>query len=214
MERQDSPPRRYKSVLRTEQANATRHRVLEAAGHCFAAKGFTATTLGAIAAEAGVSVETVQSHGPKRRLLLAALETASAGVDGGRSILEVPAAKAVMAEENVREALTGLAHFAADLNARVGRLWQAVVSAAQGDPDIAAAHSALQTRIRADFVQVAQVLGQRGGLRPDLDTEDVAATLWVLTSPYQYELLVVQSEWTQERYRAWLARVVSEAVLP
>ena len=119
MERQDSPPRRYKSVLRTEQANATRHRVLEAAGHCFAAKGFTATTLGAIAAEAGVSVETVQSHGPKRRLLLAALETASAGVDGGRSILEVPGAKAVMAEENVREALTGLAHFAADLNARV-----------------------------------------------------------------------------------------------
>ena len=208
-----SRPRRYRSALRDEQASATRQRVLASAGRCFAAKGFTATTLGAIADDAGVSVETVQAHGPKKRLLLAALEAASAGVDGGRSILELPEARAVLAEENARDGLLGLASFAAELNGRIGRLWQAMAAAAQGDPDIAAAHAGLQERIRADFLTVARLLQQRGGLRTDLPVEDVALTLWLLTSPYQHEHLVVQAGWTAERYLAWLQRVLLEAAL-
>jgi AcrR family transcriptional regulator len=199
--------------LREEQASATRQRVLESAGRCFAAKGFTATTLGAIAADAGVSVETVQAHGPKKRLLLAALEAASAGVDGGRSILDVPEAQAVLAQEDAREGLLGLASFAAELNGRIGRLWQAMAAAAQGDPEIASAHAGLQERIRTDFLQVARLLQQRGGLRSDVPVEEVALTLWLLTSPYQYEHLVVQAGWTPQRYLAWLQRVVLEAAL-
>jgi AcrR family transcriptional regulator len=187
--------------------------VLESAGRCFAAKGFTGTTLGAIAADAGVSVETVQAHGPKKRLLLAALEEASAGVDGGRSILDVPEAQAVLAEENVREGLLGLASFAAELNCRIGRLWQAMAAAAQGDPEIAAAHAGLQERIRTDFLKVARLLQQRGGLRTDIPVEEVAVTLWLLTSPYQYEHLVVQSGWAPERYLGWLQRMLLEAAL-
>jgi AcrR family transcriptional regulator len=199
--------------LREEQASATRQRVLEAAGRCFAAKGFTATTLGAIAADAGVSVETVQGHGPKKRLLLAALEAASAGEDGGRSILEVPEAQAVLAEEDARAGLLGLASFAAELNGRIGRLWQAMAAAAQGDPEIASAHAGLQERIRTDFRKVAGALQQRGGLRSDVPLEEVALTLWLLTSPYQYEHLVVQAGWTPQRYLAWLQRALLEAAL-
>ncbi|CAI3796555.1 TetR/AcrR family transcriptional regulator [Pseudarthrobacter sp. MM222] len=213
MATETSRPRRYRSTLRDEQASATRRRVLESAGRCFAAKGFPATTLGAIAADAGVSVETVQAHGPKTRLLLAALEAASAGVDGGRSILEVPEARAVLAQENARDALLGLASFAAELNGRIGRLWQAMAAAAQGDPDIASAHAGLQERIRADFLIVARLLQQRGGLRTDLPVEEVALTLWLLTSPYQHEHLVVQAGWTGQRYLAWLQRVLLEAAL-
>lgn len=213
MATQTSPPRRYRSALRDEQASATRRRVLDSAGRCFAANGFTATTLGVIAADAGVSVETVQAHGPKKRLLLAALEAASAGVDGGRSILELPEARAVLAEEHARDALLGLASFAAELNGRIGRLWQAMAAAAQGDLDIAAAHAGLQERIRTDFLTIARLLRQRGGLRTDLPVEEVALTLWLLTSPYQHEHLVVQAGWTAERYLAWLQRVVLEAAL-
>ena len=213
MATETSRPRRYRSALRDEQASATRRRVLESASRCFAAKGFTATTLGAIADDAGVSVETVQAHGPKKRLLLAALEAASAGVDGGRSILELPEARAVLAEENARDGLLGLASFAAELNGRIGSLWQAMAAAAQGDPDIASAHAGLQERIRADFLTVARLLQQRGGLRTDLPVEEVALTLWLLTSPYQHEHLVVQAGWTAERYLAWLQRVVLEAAL-
>lgn len=208
-----SRPRRYRSALREEQASATRQRVLESAGRCFAAKGFTATTLGAIAADAGVSVETVQAHGPKKRLLLAALEAASAGQEGGRSILEVPEAQAVLAQEDARAGLLGLASFAAELNGRIGRLWQAMAAAAQGDPEIASAHAGLQERIRTDFLTVTRLLQQRGGLRSDVPLEEVALTLWLLTSPYQYEHLVVQAGWTSQHYLAWLQRMVLEAAL-
>lgn len=213
MAMETSRPRRYRSALREEQASATRQRVLESAGRCFAAKGFTGTTLSAIAADAGVSVETVQAHGPKKRLLLAALETASAGEEGGRSILEVPEAQAVLAQEDARAGLLGLASFAAELNGRIGRLWQAMAAAAQGDPEIASAHADLQERIRTDFLKVAGLLQQRGGLRSDVPLEEVALTLWLLTSPYEYEHLVVQAGWTPQRYLAWLQRVVLEAAL-
>ncbi|MDQ0821665.1 hypothetical protein QFZ79_004040 [Arthrobacter sp. V4I6] len=119
----------------------------------------------------------------------------------------------MLAQENVRDGLLGLASFAAELNGRIGQLWQATAAAAQGDPDIASAHAGLQERIRADFVTIARLLKQRAGLRTDVPVEEVALTLWLLTSPYQYEHLVVQAGWTEERYIAWLQRVLLEAAL-
>lgn len=208
-----SGSRQYRSALREEQALLTRQRVLEAAGRCFAEKGFTTTTLGAIAEAAGVSVETVQIHGPKKKLLLRALESTSAGVPDVQSILEVPEARAVMEEPDPRAALVGLARFAASLNARFGRLWQAVAAAAQGDDDIAAAYAELQSLIRADFVKVAEAQVGKGGARADVSTKELADTLWVLTSPYQYELLVAEAGWSEKRYGAWLERIIVEAVL-
>lgn len=157
--------------------------MLEAAGRCFSEKDFTTTTLGAIAEVAGVSVETVQIHGPKKKLLLGTLESSSAGVPDVQSILEVPEAKAVMEEPDARAALVGLARFAASLNARIGRLWQAVAAAAQGDDDVASAYSGLQLRIRADFVKVAEAQVEKGGARADVSTKDMADTLWVLQRP-------------------------------
>ncbi|NJC21469.1 AcrR family transcriptional regulator [Arthrobacter pigmenti] len=208
-----SGSRQYRSALREEQALLTRQRVLEAAGRCFAEKGFTTTTLGAIAEAAGVSVETVQIHGPKRKLLLGALESSSAGVPDVQSILEVPEARAVMEEPDARAALVGLAQFAASLNARIGRLWQAVAAAAQGDAEVAAAYAGLQSRIRADFVKVAEAQVAKGGARTHISTKELADTLWVLTSPYQYELLVTEAGWSEEGYRTWLERIVVESVL-
>jgi hypothetical protein len=43
--------------------------------------------------------------------------------------------------------------------------------------------------------------------------EEEALTLWLLTSPYQHEQLVVQAGWTPARYLSWLRRVVLEAAL-
>jgi hypothetical protein len=38
-------------------------------------------------------------------------------------------------------------------------------------------------------------------------------TLFVLTSPYQHELLVVQAGWSEEGYLAWLEQMLIETVL-
>ena len=83
-------PRAYTSDLRTEQAARTRERVVRAAAHELTEHGYERTTLARVAARAGVSLETVKAHGPKRALLLAAFELTFAGSEGQESLGERP----------------------------------------------------------------------------------------------------------------------------
>src|SRR6478609_2792498 len=57
--RTERAKRAYNSPRRREQAAATRRSILEAAMRRFEADGYTATTMEAIAAEAGVALKTV-----------------------------------------------------------------------------------------------------------------------------------------------------------
>src|SRR5215471_16795188 len=54
-----NPRRAYNSARRREQAAATRREILEAAQRLFERQGYAATTMAAIAAEAGVALKTV-----------------------------------------------------------------------------------------------------------------------------------------------------------
>ena len=53
------PTRTYNSPRRREQAAATRRQILEAAKRLFEQQGYPATTMAAVAAEAGVALKTV-----------------------------------------------------------------------------------------------------------------------------------------------------------
>lgn len=64
------PPVKSRSGYRQEQAAATRERIADAARRLFAADGYGATSIDAIAAAAGVAVRTVYSaFGTKREIL-------------------------------------------------------------------------------------------------------------------------------------------------
>ncbi|MBA2773953.1 MAG: TetR family transcriptional regulator, partial [Nocardioidaceae bacterium] len=67
--------RAYRSVLRTEQAAATRRQVLRAARELFTRQGYADTTVAAVAARARVSVDTIYaSVGRKPQLMLAVID--------------------------------------------------------------------------------------------------------------------------------------------
>src|SRR6476619_8232905 len=55
----DKVKRRYKSPRRRAQADATKRDILAAAQRLFERQGYAATTMAAIAAEAGVALKTV-----------------------------------------------------------------------------------------------------------------------------------------------------------
>src|ERR687886_2894394 len=59
MQMAEAVKRRYDSSRRRAQAEATRNDILVAAQRLFEARGFGATTMDAIAAEAGVALKTV-----------------------------------------------------------------------------------------------------------------------------------------------------------
>jgi len=78
----NSGKRVYRSDLRADQARATRRQVVTAASRLFAERGYAATTIAAIAAEAGVSRKTVfTSVGGKVELMKLAYDWAIAGDD-------------------------------------------------------------------------------------------------------------------------------------
>ena len=75
-----SVKRVYDTTRRQAQAQATRQDVLDAAGRLFAAAGYAATTVDEIAAEAGVSRETIfKAFGSKREVLRLWVEREVAG---------------------------------------------------------------------------------------------------------------------------------------
>lgn len=70
---------------RSELREATRLRVLDSARRLFEARGFNATTVRAIAADAGVSAGTVMTVGDKRTLLVKVFDEAIGAVHASRA---------------------------------------------------------------------------------------------------------------------------------
>jgi AcrR family transcriptional regulator len=200
--------RAYRSQLRDEQAAATRARILDAAGELFGSSGYAGTTLGAIAAAAGVSVETVQGNGPKAMLLLAAIERAAAGEEGQEGIIDRPMGREVAEETDPERMVTGLADVLTWSHRRTWALWRQFGAAAASDDVVRAAYDGLLGRMQADWRKTVGVLDARGLVAPDLDREQLATTLWLLCLPDTYQRLVIEAGWTTAAFKRWIVQRV------
>ena len=60
----------------------------------------------------------------------------------------------------------------------------------------------------------AQLLVDRGALRPDLSVQEARDLLWTLNVHAVHDLLVVEGGWSPERYRDWLADTLARVLLP
>lgn len=204
-------PRAYTSDLRAEQAARTRERVVRAAAVELAERGYERTTLARVAERAGVSLETVKGHGPKRALLLAAFELTFAGSEGRESLGERPEGQAVAATTEPTAFLDGLVELVASANRRVAGLWSAFTSAARSDEAVAAELAALLERRRVDLRASVDVLAAHGFvLRAPRD--EAAETLSYLLAPEAYAHFVEGAGWSGERYRDWLRDAVVRLV--
>ncbi|WP_454042454.1 TetR/AcrR family transcriptional regulator [Cellulosimicrobium sp. Marseille-Q8652] len=204
-------PRAYSSDLRAEQAALTRDRVVRAAATEFAERGYERTALARIADRAGVSVETVKAHGPKRALLLAAFELTFGGSEGPQSLADRPEARDVVALTDPGAFLDGMVALVADANARVAGLWPAFVAAAHGDDQVAAELEALLERRRSTVLASVDLLVAHGfTLRTS--RERAAETLSYVFAPEGRTHFVPGAGWSDEDYRAWLRDAVVRLV--
>jgi AcrR family transcriptional regulator len=198
--------RGYRSALRTGQAALTRGAILDAARDLFLTRGYAATTIAAVAAEAGVAVDTVYATvGPKPVLFRLLLETAISGTD-----------QAVPAEERdyvrqIREAVGARAKiniYAAAVRGvaeRLAPLHVVLRDAAAQVPELAEMRDEIDSRRAANMRLFADDLAATGDLRPDLDVGEVADVVWSTNSPEFYCLLIADRGWAPERFEAWLA---------
>ena len=100
------PRRRYDSSRRQEQARENRRAILEAARRMFLRRGYAATTVSAIAGEAGVSVETVyKAFANKPGLVKAVVDVAIVGDDESVPMIERELVRRIEAETDPRRKL-------------------------------------------------------------------------------------------------------------
>jgi AcrR family transcriptional regulator len=203
--------RGYRSERRREQAEQTRERVLDAAARVFADRGFDATSIAAIAEEAGVSPETIYARfGNKRTLLTEVVSRAARGPEDG-PILEQSGARAVAATS---DQAAQLRLFADDISRRLERaspLVAVVGGASLADPELAALLERIHEARRSNLAALVGLLEANGALA--VETEAATELVWTLTSPEVYRLLTHVRGWSRRRYAAWLTASLEAALL-
>lgn len=192
--------------LRAERAAVTRRRIADAARHALARDGYGATTLQAIAEEAGVAVQTVYAvYGSKAGILRELRE----------AIVSQPEADA-----RVREAMQATTpRQCLELLARSVRLrWEAGSDVIRISREAAATDATLRDELglvyrrrRRGLATVVATL--EGALAKGLDLERAEAIVNALTLPELYEELVGAQGWTADAYETWLAGTLKRQLL-
>lgn len=205
----ESVPRAYRSELRARQAQETRARIIAASAHLFASQGYQATTIAAIAREAGVSAETVKTTASKAELLIAAFEVTFSGSEAAATLTDTEVAAGVL-ELPDAVFLDAVLTQITTANARGHALWTVLLGAALSDPVVAEALRGILERRRADYRLLVSELGRRGlAAELDDDADAAADALSFLLSPESYQQLAAQSGWTPDRYASWLRTAVA-----
>jgi AcrR family transcriptional regulator len=205
--------RRYDSTRRQQQAQETRQAILDAAAVLFVDPGYAATPLTAVAAKAGVAVQTVYAvFGTKRHLLSELVDVTVAGDDEPVALPDRPFVAEIGALSDPVAKLRRFARHLAETNARVVDVMLALAGAATADPDAAAIWRKNLDERRLGMLAFAGDLLRTGAVRADLDADRVADVLWLAMDVRNYDWLVRQRGWTLEQYQDWYCSSVSGAL--
>ena len=206
--------RPYHSPRRREQADATRRAILGAAQRLFGDRGYAATSMAAIASEAGVALKTVYvAFGTKHGLLRTLWHLLLRGDQGDAPVGERGWFRAVLEEPDPERALRLNVRNAKLVRARIGRLLEVIREAATTEPEVAELWTRIQTEFYENQRSVIESLHRRGALRPGLGVAPAADILWTLNSPAVYQQLVRDRGWKPDQHERWLADVLCSELL-
>lgn len=206
--------RAYNSPRRREQAAATRMAILAAAQRLFERQGYAATTMAAIAAEAGVALKTVYLAFETKSGVLRALWNLR--LRGARD--DVPVAqqqwyREVVEEPDPARQLRLNARNSRRAKVRIAALLEVIHSAAPVDPDIEALWDRIQTDYHANQGVIVESLHAKGALRRGLDVDRATDILWTLNHPHLWRLLVGERGWGPADYEQWTGDVACSQLL-
>ena len=200
--------RGYRSPVRARHAEDTRRSIVEAAAALFAERGYARTSVAAVAAAAGVAVNTVYtSIGNKSALIMAMTE------DGAADAAAVETARRIDECSDPREILRILAHGTGQVRKERHKALTILLDNRNADPDVAAAADMATRAVRTRFKAVASRLIAVGGLREGLTGEQVEQTLWFYFG-FEAWRTVRGFGWSWEESAGWLAEQSAHALLP
>jgi len=199
-----NPSRRYESAVRTEQAAATRRRVAAAARGLFEGQGYAATTVAAIAKEAGVASKTVfLAFGSKSGVLRAVWDIVLKGDDAPAPVADRPWYAEVLDEPDPREQLRRNARNAREVKERIAPVLEVIRNGAPVDADVAELWELINTDFHANQRVIVESLAKKKALKKGLGVPRATDILWTLNHPDTWFLLVGRCGWTPAQFEAW-----------
>ena len=197
---------------RTRLARAA---VIQAARALFLEGGYAATTIEAISDLSDVPPATVyRLFSSKLGILKEVLDVSIAGDDQAGRLADQPHVRALLADPDPRNQLSGFAGIIHGILSRAEPLYRILVSAAATDPDAAVLLAELTRQRQQGQAQFAHSLACTGALRPGLRERDAADIIQALTVPEVYRLLVCDRGWRPDRYEQWLTQTLISQLLP
>jgi AcrR family transcriptional regulator len=198
-------PRRTR---RQDYAEATRQAIIDAARQLFAERGYFATKVDDIAAEARVAPATVYAVTGGKQNLLNILITAwttdpiveqtlshvDTSTDSAAIIREVASASRTMREAYVD-------------------VIRVMLATAPHDEAVAEQERTATAIYRAALLPIAERLAQLGDLRPGMHAADAVDLLWFYFGYFSYFTLHDDNGWSYEQAEHWLAGQAITALL-
>lgn len=204
--------RRYDNSRREALVRATRAGVVAAAGRLFIDRGYSATTIEAIAEAADVPLGTVyRLFGSKRGILLRVLDVSFGGDDEPIAFRDRPATQAAIAHMDPYRLLEAFAPLLRTLLERSSPIIHVLRSAADADPEAAELYAEAQRQRYSGHTNLARVLADRQQLA--VGEREAADILFTLCSPDTFRALVDERGWPPERYERWLTRALQATLL-
>jgi AcrR family transcriptional regulator len=199
--------RTYNSPRRRQQAAATRKAILEAAEQLFLRDGYPATTMEAVAAEAGVSLKTAYlPFTTKSGLLRALWDLRLKGDEQDAPVAQHEWFRDVVQERDPVRKLQLNARNSRAAKTRIGAMFKVIRGAAEIDVDCHTLWQLIQDDFHANQRTIVDSLHRDGALRSGLGVARGTDLLWTLNHPDVWLLLVGERGWSPRAYETWLAQ--------
>jgi AcrR family transcriptional regulator len=191
-----------------------RRAVLEAARTLFLERGYGATTIDAISNASDIPQATLyRLFSSKQGILKALLDSSVVGDDEPVPVSERPHVRSVLSAADPRDRLAGLAAVSVEINTRTAPIYRILVSAAGSDSDASALLDEVIRQRQKGQRRVAASLARSGALRRGLRARDAADLIHALASPEVYRLLVIDRQWSVDRFERWLSDALTDQLL-
>jgi AcrR family transcriptional regulator len=201
---------------RRRRGTDTRQRIEESAARLFTRDGYTATTMQAIATDAGVHVQTIYlAYRTKPALLAACAARLVAGEeDPGTHPAERRWAREVAAAPDPHAKLARYVKQIGDVTPRIAPLIDVLRTTAPAEPDVAAFLEHMEDGRREGPLRLLGHGVPPGTWRPGLTADQVADIVFAIASPDTFRALTYRRRWTRRAAEKLIVEMLERELLP
>lgn len=195
---------------RRERAKATEARITKKAFELFCERGYAGTTMGEIAAAAGVAVQTVYfAFHTKATLLSRAYDYAVMGERESLVPTSQPWYQEMRTANSLTDAVQHMVVGVGEITRRLTPLYIIAQSTAASDPEVAEVVNRHERWRIEGYAQVLEVLRTKAPLRSGLDPERANHLLLLYVGMDVYHFLVEVSGWSHDEWAAWTTETLA-----